>query len=130
MKHLVKWLIFVLAVFLMNQAARAVEIGDIPPEVELKEKLGDGWMESLGAAKSYRGRSMSFFTWTLMKKIRTMMPAKLWTERSFPATSFNRLESLIWQPPGFQMLPFLPPLNINRSAIPKPFMCGITRECW
>ena len=40
MKHLVKWLIFVLAVFLMNQAARAVEIGEIPPEVELKEKLG------------------------------------------------------------------------------------------
>ena len=40
MKHPVKWLIFVLAVFLMNQAAWAVEIGDIPPKVELKEKLG------------------------------------------------------------------------------------------
>jgi uncharacterized protein len=40
MKHPVKWLIFVLAVFLMNQAAWAVEIGEIPPKVELKEKLG------------------------------------------------------------------------------------------
>jgi uncharacterized protein len=40
MKHLVKWLIFVLTVFLMNQAAWAVEIGEIPPKVELKEKLG------------------------------------------------------------------------------------------
>ncbi|MGZ6276731.1 MAG: YtfJ family protein [Syntrophales bacterium] len=40
MKHHVKWLIPVLAVFLMNQAARAVEIGEIPPKVELKEKLG------------------------------------------------------------------------------------------
>jgi len=40
MKHLVKWLIFVLAVFLINQAAQAIEMGEIPPKVELKEKLG------------------------------------------------------------------------------------------
>jgi YtfJ family uncharacterized protein len=40
MKHLVKGLIFVLAAFLINQAAQAVEMGEIPPKVELKEKLG------------------------------------------------------------------------------------------
>jgi YtfJ family uncharacterized protein len=40
MKHFVKGLIFVLAIFLINQAAQAVEIGEIPPKVELKEKLG------------------------------------------------------------------------------------------
>ena len=40
MKHRVKWLIPFLSVFLMNQAAQAVEIGEIPPKVELKEKLG------------------------------------------------------------------------------------------
>lgn len=40
MKHHVKWLIPFLSVFLMNQAAQAVEIGEIPPKVELKEKLG------------------------------------------------------------------------------------------
>ncbi len=40
MKHHVKWLVPVLAVFLMNQIALAVEIGEIPPRVELKEKLG------------------------------------------------------------------------------------------
>ena len=40
MKHLVKWLIFVLAVFLINRAAQAIGIGEIPPKVELKEKLG------------------------------------------------------------------------------------------
>jgi YtfJ family uncharacterized protein len=39
-KHLVKCLIFVSAVFLINQAAQAVEIGEIPPKVELREKLG------------------------------------------------------------------------------------------
>jgi len=39
-KHLVKCLIFVSAVFLINQAAQAIEIGEIPPKVELREKLG------------------------------------------------------------------------------------------
>jgi YtfJ family uncharacterized protein len=40
MKHLVKGLIVVLAFFLINQAAQAIEIGEIPPKIELKEKLG------------------------------------------------------------------------------------------
>jgi YtfJ family uncharacterized protein len=39
-KHLVKCLIFVSAVFLINQAAQAIEIGEIPPKVELRERLG------------------------------------------------------------------------------------------
>jgi YtfJ family uncharacterized protein len=39
-KHLVKCLIFLLAVFLINQAAQAIELGEIPPKVELREKLG------------------------------------------------------------------------------------------
>ena len=40
MKHLVRGLIFILTVFMINQAVQAVEIGEIPPRVELKEKLG------------------------------------------------------------------------------------------
>jgi len=40
-KHLVKCLIFVSAVFLINQAAQAIEIGEIPPKVELREKLSE-----------------------------------------------------------------------------------------
>jgi YtfJ family uncharacterized protein len=40
MKHLVIGLIFVLSVFSANQSAVAVEMGEIPPRVELKEKLG------------------------------------------------------------------------------------------
>jgi hypothetical protein len=39
-KHLVKCLIIVSVVFLINQAAQAIEIGEIPPKVELREKLG------------------------------------------------------------------------------------------
>lgn len=40
MRHLVKYLIFVLAVLLINQAAQAIELGEVPPRVELREKLG------------------------------------------------------------------------------------------
>ena len=40
MKHFSKWLILGLSVFLINQTAQAIEIGEIPPKVELKEKLG------------------------------------------------------------------------------------------
>ncbi len=40
MKRFSKWLILVLSVFLINQTAQALEIGEIPPKVELKEKLG------------------------------------------------------------------------------------------
>ena len=40
MRHHAKWLIFVSAVFLINHAAHAIEMGEIPPKVELKGKLG------------------------------------------------------------------------------------------
>ena len=39
MKHFVKCLLSVSAVFLINQAAQAIEIGEVPPKIELKEKL-------------------------------------------------------------------------------------------
>jgi len=40
MKHLAKGLIFVIAAFLINQTAQAIEMGETPPTVELREKLG------------------------------------------------------------------------------------------
>jgi uncharacterized protein len=40
MKHLIKIICVVLGIFLINQAAQALEIGEVPPKVELKEKLG------------------------------------------------------------------------------------------
>ena len=40
MKSLVSCLMVILAVFLLNQTAQALEIGQVPPKVELKEKLG------------------------------------------------------------------------------------------
>jgi uncharacterized protein len=40
MKILVNCLMVTLAVFLINQTAYSIEIGQLPPKVELKEKLG------------------------------------------------------------------------------------------
>ncbi len=40
MKHFMIGLIFVLAVFFLNQPVQAIEMGKVPPRVELKEKLG------------------------------------------------------------------------------------------
>jgi YtfJ family uncharacterized protein len=40
MRHLAKGLIFVLAAFLINQTAQAIEMGETPPTVELRGKLG------------------------------------------------------------------------------------------
>lgn len=40
MKHLVKAIMVVLAVFLITHLALAIEMGQVPPKVELKEKLG------------------------------------------------------------------------------------------
>ena len=40
MQHFAKGLIFLLAILLISRAAQAVDVGEIPPKVELKEKLG------------------------------------------------------------------------------------------
>jgi uncharacterized protein len=40
MKPIIKILFIVLGIFVINQAAQAIELGEIPPKVELKEKLG------------------------------------------------------------------------------------------
>ncbi len=56
MKHFVIGLISVLAIFLPNQAARAVEIGEIPPKVELKEKLGGRLDGAPWSSEELRGK--------------------------------------------------------------------------
>jgi predicted transcriptional regulator len=56
MKHLVKGLIIVLAFFPINQAAQAIEIGEIPPKVELKEKLGGRLDGKLWSSEELQGK--------------------------------------------------------------------------
>jgi YtfJ family uncharacterized protein len=56
MMYLLKWLIFVLPVFLINQAVQAIEIGQIPPKVELKEKLGGRMDGKPWSSEELRGK--------------------------------------------------------------------------
>ena len=56
MKHLGRRLIFVLAIFLINQVAQAIEIGEIPPRVELKEKLGGRLDQKLWSSEELQGK--------------------------------------------------------------------------
>ena len=58
MRHHAKWWVLVSVIFLIGHAAQAIEIGEIPPKVELKEKLGgrlDGkpWSSDELQAKVY-----------------------------------------------------------------------------
>ena len=40
MRYFIKIILVVLGIFAINQAALAIEIGEVPPKVELKENLG------------------------------------------------------------------------------------------
>jgi YtfJ family uncharacterized protein len=55
-KHLIKGLVFVLAVFLINEAAQGVEMGEIPPRIELKEKLGGRLDGTPWSSEELRGK--------------------------------------------------------------------------
>ena len=56
MKHLAKGLIFVLAAFLINQTAQAIEMGETPPTVELREKLGGRLDGKSWSSEELRGK--------------------------------------------------------------------------
>jgi YtfJ family uncharacterized protein len=56
MRHLVNCLLIGLAVLLTNQSARAIEIGEIPPRVELKEKFGGRLDGSPWSSEELRGK--------------------------------------------------------------------------
>jgi YtfJ family uncharacterized protein len=56
MKHLVKGSVLVLATFLISQAAQAIEMGEIPPKVELKEKLGERLDGKPWSSEELRGK--------------------------------------------------------------------------
>jgi YtfJ family uncharacterized protein len=56
MKHLVKGSVLVLATFLISQAAQAIEMGEIPPNIELKEKLGERLDGKPWSSEELRGK--------------------------------------------------------------------------
>ena len=61
MKHFMKGVIFFLVFFPINQAALAVELGEIPPKVELKEKLGGRLDGKPWSSEELRGKVYVLF---------------------------------------------------------------------
>jgi len=61
MKHLVMGLLFVLAVLPITRVAQAIEIGEIPPKVELKEKLGGRLDERPWSSEELQGKVYVLF---------------------------------------------------------------------
>ena len=61
MKHLVTGFIFVLAIFLINPSAQAIELGEIPPNIELKEKLGGRLDGALWSSAELQGKVYVLF---------------------------------------------------------------------
>ena len=61
MKHLVMGLLFVLAVLPITRVAQAIEIGEIPPKVELKEKLGGRLDERPWTSEELQGKVYVLF---------------------------------------------------------------------
>ncbi len=56
MKELIKIMLIVSGVFLINQAAQAIEVGEVPPKVELKEKLGGRLDGKLWSSEELQGK--------------------------------------------------------------------------
>jgi len=61
MKHLMTGLLFVLAVLPITRVAQAIEIGEIPPKVELKEKLGGRLDERPWTSEELQGKVYVLF---------------------------------------------------------------------
>jgi uncharacterized protein len=61
MKLFNKIILVVLGIFLINPIAQALEIGEVPPKVELKEKLGGRLDGNLWSSEELRGKVHALF---------------------------------------------------------------------
>ena len=61
MQHFAKGLIFLLAILLISRVAQAVDVGEIPPKVELKEKLGGRLDGTPWSSEELRGKVYVLF---------------------------------------------------------------------
>jgi YtfJ family uncharacterized protein len=61
MKHFMIGLVFVLAVVFLNLPAQAIEMGKVPPKVELKEKLGGRLDGKLWSSEELQGKVSVLF---------------------------------------------------------------------
>lgn len=89
MNRLVKCLIAVLAVLLMSQPGQAIEIGEIPPSVELKEKWGGRLDGKPWSSEELKGKIHVLFYVDPDEKDTNNDASEALNREKFPADSFQ-----------------------------------------
>ena len=89
MRQSVRWLVLILSVFLINQAAEAVEIGEIPPKVELKGELGGRLDGTAWSSEELRGRVHLLFYVDPDEKDTNNDASEALDKEDFPSNKFQ-----------------------------------------
>jgi predicted transcriptional regulator len=92
MRHFVTGFIFVLAVFLIHQAAQAIEPGEIPPKVELKEKLGGRLDGTSWSSEELQGKVYVLFYVDPDEKDTNNEASDALDREKFPSDKFQSVE--------------------------------------
>ena len=89
MKHLMTGLLFVLAVLPITRVAQAIEIGEIPPKVELKEKLGGRLDERPWSSEELQGKVHVLFYVDPDEKDTNNEASEALHKENFPSDQFQ-----------------------------------------
>ena len=89
MKYLLRWVIFVLAVFLVSGAAQAMEMGEVPPRVELKGKLGGRLDGTPWSSEELRGKVHVLFYVDPDEKDTNNEASEALDKEDFPSDKFQ-----------------------------------------
>ena len=130
MKFFIKILLVGLGILLINPTAQAIELGEAPPKVVLKEKLGGRLDGKPWSSEELQGKVHVLFYVDPDEKDTNNQVSEAWIRRNFLTISAIILESSTWQPPGCPISLLVWPLKKSRTGIPKPLICGITRKSW
>ncbi len=130
MKHFSKWLILGLSVFLANQTAQAFEIGEIPPKVELKEKLGGRLDGKPWSSEELQGKVHVLFYVDPDEKDTNNPASEALDKEKFPPDKFQSIGMINMAATWMPNVPLIPLWKKSRNDTPRPFMCGTTRRHW
>lgn len=89
MKHLVTGLLIVLAVLPITRVAQAIEIGETPPKVELKEKLGGRLDERPWSSEELQGKVHVLFYVDPDEKDTNNEASEALHKENFPSDQFQ-----------------------------------------
>jgi len=89
MKQVVKIMFVVMAVFLINQVAQALEIGEVPPKVELKEKTGGRLDGKPWSSEEFQGKVFVLFYVSPDEKDTNNPASEALDKEKFPTDKFQ-----------------------------------------